>query len=162
MTTTAQWLEAYPGGKLALSLHIDGHDTIYGTDSMPNTWSLGAAPYDEYLDPTGGLMAEGTIEAEINLYTPDLEADTLSFTVVDPAGTLAGSLLREGKSTGHTTYLTTSVVAGDTGTIFVKDTTGFAASHPAISAWLGRMADLPGWKCAYDLLPGKRLTHYAK
>ena len=29
-------------------------------------------------------------------------------------------------------------------------------SHPAISAWLGRMAALPGWKSAYDLLPGKR------
>ena len=37
-----------------------------------------------------------------------------------------------------------------------------AASHPAIDAWLGRMAQLPGWKSAYDLLPGKRLTHYAK
>jgi glutathione S-transferase len=24
------------------------------------------------------------------------------------------------------------------------------------------MAQLPGWKSAYDLLPGKRLTHYAK
>jgi glutathione S-transferase len=38
----------------------------------------------------------------------------------------------------------------------------FAVSHPAISGWLGRMAALPGWKSAYDLLPGKRLTHYAK
>ena len=38
----------------------------------------------------------------------------------------------------------------------------FAASHPAIAAWLGRMAALPDWKSAYDLLPGKRLTHYAK
>ena len=38
----------------------------------------------------------------------------------------------------------------------------FAASHPAIAAWLGRMSQLPGWKSAYDLLPGKRLTHYAK
>jgi len=38
----------------------------------------------------------------------------------------------------------------------------FATSHPAIHAWLGRMAQLPGWKPAYDLLPGKRMTHYAK
>jgi glutathione S-transferase len=47
---------------------------------------------------------------------------------------------------------------------YPSDETGydFAVSHPAISAWLGRMAALPGWKCAYDLLPGKRLTHYAK
>ena len=47
---------------------------------------------------------------------------------------------------------------------YPTDETGYdlAASHPAINAWLGRMAQLPGWKSAYDLLPGKRLTHYAK
>ena len=45
---------------------------------------------------------------------------------------------------------------------YPSDETGydFAVSHPSISAWLGRMAALPGWKSAYDLLPGKRLTHY--
>ena len=37
----------------------------------------------------------------------------------------------------------------------------FAASHPAIASWLKRMAALPGWTSAYDLLPGKRLTYYA-
>jgi glutathione S-transferase len=36
----------------------------------------------------------------------------------------------------------------------------FAASHPAIHRWLQGIAALPGWKSAYDLLPGKRLTHY--
>jgi glutathione S-transferase len=36
----------------------------------------------------------------------------------------------------------------------------FASSHPAISAWLVRIAALPGWKSAYDLLPGQRLKHY--
>jgi len=47
---------------------------------------------------------------------------------------------------------------------YPADETGYdlAASHPAISAWLARMAQLPGWKSAYDLLPGKRLTHYAR
>jgi glutathione S-transferase len=47
---------------------------------------------------------------------------------------------------------------------YPADETGYdlAVSHPAISAWLGRMAALPGWKSAYDLLPGKRLTRYAK
>jgi glutathione S-transferase len=45
---------------------------------------------------------------------------------------------------------------------YPSDETGydFATSHPAVSAWLGRLADLPGWKSAYDLLPGKRLKHY--
>ena len=44
------------------------------------------------------------------------------------------------------------------------DETGydFANGHPAVHAWLGRMAALPGWKSAYDLLPGRRLTHYAR
>jgi glutathione S-transferase len=47
---------------------------------------------------------------------------------------------------------------------YPADETGYdlATSHPAISAWLKRMAQLPGWKSAYDLLPGKRLTHYAR
>jgi glutathione S-transferase len=36
----------------------------------------------------------------------------------------------------------------------------FATSHPAIAAWLGRIAALPGWKSAYDLLPGQRLKQY--
>jgi glutathione S-transferase len=36
----------------------------------------------------------------------------------------------------------------------------FATSHPAISAWLGRIAALPGWRSAYDLLPGQRLKQY--
>jgi glutathione S-transferase len=38
----------------------------------------------------------------------------------------------------------------------------FAASHPAVRAWLDRIAALPGWKSAYDLLPGKHLTQYAR
>lgn len=47
---------------------------------------------------------------------------------------------------------------------FPADETGYdlAATHPAIRAWLDRIATLPGWKSAYDLLPGQRLTHYAK
>ncbi|WP_375787963.1 glutathione S-transferase family protein [Bradyrhizobium sp. Pha-3] len=46
---------------------------------------------------------------------------------------------------------------------YPSDETGydFATSHPNISAWLGRIATLPGWKSAYDLLPGPRLKHYA-
>ena len=31
------------------------------------------------------------------------------------------------------------------------------ASHPAIGAWLERVAALPGWQAPYDLLPGRRL-----
>jgi glutathione S-transferase len=47
---------------------------------------------------------------------------------------------------------------------FPADETGydFAVTHPGIHAWLDRIASLPGWRSAYDLLPGQRLTHYAK
>ena len=46
---------------------------------------------------------------------------------------------------------------------YPADETGydFAASHPAVHAWLNRIAALPGWKPACDLLPGQRLRHYA-
>ncbi len=36
----------------------------------------------------------------------------------------------------------------------------FASSHPAVHGWLQRIAALPGWRSAYDLLPGKRLKYY--
>jgi len=46
---------------------------------------------------------------------------------------------------------------------YPSDETGyvFEGRQPAVHAWLGRMAKLPGWRPAYDLLPGKRLVHYA-
>jgi glutathione S-transferase len=46
---------------------------------------------------------------------------------------------------------------------FPADETGydFATSHPAVAAWLLRIAALPGYLPAYDLLPDKRLNHYA-
>jgi hypothetical protein len=36
-----------------------------------------------------------------------------------------------------------------------------APSHPAVTAWLQRIAALPGWMGHYDLLPGKRMGCYA-
>jgi glutathione S-transferase len=46
---------------------------------------------------------------------------------------------------------------------YPSDETGYdlETSHPAVHAWLTRMSGLPGWRSAYDLLPGKRLVHYA-
>jgi glutathione S-transferase len=42
---------------------------------------------------------------------------------------------------------------------FPKEEAGYdlAATHPAVHAWLGRVAKLPNWRSPYDLLPGKRL-----
>lgn len=65
-------------------------------------------------------------------------------------------------------------VAGDTPTVadismvgylmFPKHEAGFdlPATHPAIAAWLGRVAALPGWKAPYDLLPGQRMRCYVE
>lgn len=45
---------------------------------------------------------------------------------------------------------------------YPNDETGYdlSVSHPAIHAWLTRIARLSGWRSPYDLLPGKRLVHY--
>lgn len=43
-----------------------------------------------------------------------------------------------------------------------KDETGhdFAASHPNVHPWLGRITTLPSWRPHYELLPAKRLPHF--
>ncbi len=63
-------------------------------------------------------------------------------------------------------------IAGDRPTVADLSMTGYlvfpphesgyhlAASHPAIHAWLGRIASLPNWVAPYDILPGKRLHCY--
>ena len=68
---------------------------------------------------------------------------------------------------------TSAFVVGDRPTIadvstmaylsYPSDETGYdlGVSHPAVHAWLNRIAQLPGWRAPYDLLPGKRLVHYA-
>lgn len=45
---------------------------------------------------------------------------------------------------------------------FPKHESGYdlAVGHPAVAAWLGRIAELPGWQAPYDLLPGKRMHCY--
>jgi len=45
---------------------------------------------------------------------------------------------------------------------FPADETGydFSITHPSVHAWLGRVADLPGLRAPYDLLPGKRLHRF--
>jgi glutathione S-transferase len=37
--------------------------------------------------------------------------------------------------------------------------TGFElrGSHPALFAWTERMANLPGWRSPYELMPGERI-----
>jgi len=63
-------------------------------------------------------------------------------------------------------------VAGDKPSIADLSMTGYlsfpphesgyylADTHPAIAAWLQRIAALPGWVAPYDILSGKRLRSY--
>jgi len=46
--------------------------------------------------------------------------------------------------------------------VFPPEESGYdlAALCPAVSAWLGRIAALPGWQPPYALLPGPRLRRY--
>jgi len=45
---------------------------------------------------------------------------------------------------------------------FPKEETGYdlPVSHPAVHAWLQRIAEIAGWRGPYDLLPGKRMRSY--
>lgn len=45
---------------------------------------------------------------------------------------------------------------------YPTDETGYdlSSSHPAVHAWLGRLAALPDWRAPYDLLPGRRLPRF--
>ncbi len=46
--------------------------------------------------------------------------------------------------------------------VFPAEESGYdlAASHPAVHAWLQRVAALPGWRALYDLLAGTRLPRF--
>lgn len=46
--------------------------------------------------------------------------------------------------------------------MFPPDESGYdlARQVPNVAAWLGRIAALPGWKPAYDLMPGQRLPRF--
>jgi hypothetical protein len=125
---TLTWFETYNSARLAMSLVIEGTPTVFATDVLTGSYSGDVAPFNAFADPVGGLHIEGALAAAFDLYTQDIKPEELSFRVTDRDGILAGTLLREAYGSGHRTYLTSSVLAGATATISVKDTTGFAAS----------------------------------
>lgn len=124
---TYSWLEQYGSAALGLSLVIEGVDAVFSTDAMPGTYTNDAGIFTAWDDPVGGLQIKGALHQAIKLYAQDLEPDSFSFRIIDPDGNLA-SLLREGYSSGHRTYLTSSVDAGSTSAINVKSTTGYSAN----------------------------------
>lgn len=100
----------------------------------------------------------------LRTFTPSPDQHVLAFLrkrLDDFLGILEQHLQRNAFATGdRPTVADLSMIAY---LHYPGDETGydFAVSHPAVNAWLGRVASLPGWRSAYDLLPGKRLTHYA-
>jgi glutathione S-transferase len=46
--------------------------------------------------------------------------------------------------------------------VFPPEESGYdlAAGYPAVHAWLQRIAEIPGWKAPYELMPGARLQRY--
>jgi glutathione S-transferase len=100
----------------------------------------------------------------LRTFTPKPDANVLAFLrkrIDDYLSILDGHLQRNHFAVGdEPTVADISMMAY---LHYPGDETGYAfeASHPAVHAWLGRMSQLPGWRSAYDLLPGKRLVHYA-
>jgi len=96
-------------------------------------------------------------------FTPDADPALLRFfraRVDDFLGILDGEVAQR------------PFIAGDRPTVADISVTGYlrfppeetgidlAVTHPAIHAWLQRIAALPGWQAPYDLLPGPRMPRY--
>ena len=134
--STQSYLEAHrAGARLALSVFFDGVDlvatTLDGDDAtaFASVLSGAGAPWSSFTTLSPGLMATGTVAQKIELYTPEIDAEDPSFTVFDPDGTIAGLVLREGSDHAATTYLTSTLAAGNaTTTAQVKSTTDFDSS----------------------------------
>jgi glutathione S-transferase len=97
-------------------------------------------------------------------FTPSPDAQVLRFL----RGRLDGFLaVAEAHLTGRQFMIGDRPTVADISMVgylfFPKEETGYdlAATHPAVHAWLDRIAALPGWRAPYDLLPGKRLPCYA-
>jgi len=101
----------------------------------------------------------------LRTFTPSPDSQVLTFLrkrLDDYLGILEQHLQRQAFAIGErATIADVSMMAY---LHFPADETGydFATSHPAVAAWLLRIAALPGWRSAYDLLPGQRLKHYAQ
>jgi hypothetical protein len=140
--TPFEHLEDYKGASLALSFVIEGFATTFSTAStadMVGVYTGDSSPYSQFSDPIGGMFARGELTESIKLYTPDIDPSSIEVSIVDNTGALA-SLFRENYSSGHRTYLTANLLAGNdhtegdaAGVISVQSTTvtpgaGFGAS----------------------------------
>jgi hypothetical protein len=113
--TPFEHLEDHRGAAPALSFVIEGFATTFSTAStadMVGVYTGDSAPYSQFSDPIGGMFARGTLAESIKLYTPDIDPSSIEVSIVDKTGALA-SLFRENYSSGHRTYLTANLLAGN-------------------------------------------------
>ncbi len=174
VTRTAEWRQTVNAMGEIPVLEEDG---VRLTQTAPILLKL-AEQYDRF----GGASAEDKFEVLrwlfwdnhklsgymatyrfLRTFTPSPDQNVLKFLrrrLDDFLGILEGHLQHNDFATGQApTIADISMIAY---LHYPADETGyeFKTSHPAIDRWLQRVAALPGWRPAYDLLPGKRLTHY--
>lgn len=94
-------------------------------------------------------------------FVPGAKPDVLQFLKgrVDAALAVAeGKLARQPFITGD--RLTVADLSMCAYLSYPAEETGYdlPASHPAIAAWLGRIAAMPGWQAPYNMLPGPRFA----
>jgi len=97
-------------------------------------------------------------------FTPDPDPAVLAFLrarVDDFLGILAGEVASRPFVAGDRPTVADISMSGYL--VFPPEESGYdlATTHPAVHAWLGRIAALPGWRAPYDLLPGQRMRRYA-
>lgn len=135
-TETQTWLERYSDAKLAFTLVFDGYDLAFTTvddvTAIASAFSGDGAPWEDVTNIKTGLHLAGEMRQQIELFTPDVKAGTLDFTITeDNAGDLA-LMFRAGFSeSASKTFLTGDVDAGDASDIPVKnvDALGSTSGH---------------------------------
>ncbi len=96
-------------------------------------------------------------------FMPRSNADVLAFMksrVDDFLGILEGELRERPFIAGSAPTIADLSMSGYLSFPVHESGYDLAQSHPAIDAWLRRIAALPGWKPPYDILPGQRLRCY--
>ncbi len=155
---TLPWLQEQGAHDLAFTLVIDGYDYAATTTSDVDGMSAAYASTDWSNihrnlgiaggDPTG----VGSMQQSITILDPKIEADTMTFTLVDDDGTLAASgLFAPSLSSANRTEITTDIDP-DSGYVSTKDAAAFDASG---NVYLGTEG------ASYETVLGSPATRFA-
>ena len=137
MATTTNWLKDNEYGEYAFVLAFEGMGLLYTTtqDAAGITTAWSGTDHSNFGDVKPGLMMVGETRQSISLFDPKVDADSMSFTLLDYDDTLLATMLAPGIVSSGMTYLTQTLDNNDT-TINVKDSSSF--SHPgAIEVFVG-------------------------